>query len=322
MILHPRQIADIAGGDDIKLVLDRPRMGAVAHAQMPVARVGGIGREDDLRALVGQAPGEFGKLRVVADQHAHRAAISGDDLDRVAALDVPPIALIGRGMDLLLGVDRAVAQEDIGHVLKVAVIGARGVRAADDIDVEPYRQRAHELDEGGRMARQRGDAFLRRQPLVLQRQQRDGEHFREDAEIGAIVRADIDEILHIALKRLQRGDRAHLELHGRNPHRVQRTPAQRPVPFHIGGVAPDHQSRAAVAVDVFGQIAAQHALGFKAHAHLEIGDRIAHLARHHRFKIIFRIRVEFALAAIAGQAPAEHDAFQPSILAQRLARVV
>ena len=132
---------------DVALVLDRPRLAAVAHAQIALPLVGAERHEQDQRALVDQMAGQFGKLGVVADHHADRAAVGRDDVDAVAALDVPPVALVRRRVDLLLLVHRTVAQEDIADVVDVAVVRPRRMRAADDVDVVADRQLLHEVDE-------------------------------------------------------------------------------------------------------------------------------------------------------------------------------
>src|SRR3712207_9522728 len=52
-ILDVRQVADIAGEDDETLILDRPRLAAIADAQIALPVVGAEGDEEDARALVG-----------------------------------------------------------------------------------------------------------------------------------------------------------------------------------------------------------------------------------------------------------------------------
>src|SRR3546814_18694021 len=68
-----------------------------------------------------------------------------------------------------------VAQADIGHVLDVAVVGAGGVRSADDIDVVAKRHPREFLHQRTAMRRQPVDRFGRRELLRLERQQGAGE---------------------------------------------------------------------------------------------------------------------------------------------------
>ncbi len=117
------------------MVFDRPRLRAVAHAHIAEARVGAEGNEDDARALIHQTARKFGKFAVIADEDADRAAIGLDHVQRIAALDVPPESFVGGRVDLFLRVDRSIAQGDIGDVLDVAIVGARRVGAAYDVDI-------------------------------------------------------------------------------------------------------------------------------------------------------------------------------------------
>src|SRR5690606_15878525 len=88
-----RQVAHIAREHDEALVLDRPRLPAIAYAQVALAAVGAEGDEDDPRAFVRQAPRELGEFAVVTDEHADGADVRGDHIDAVAAADVPPVTL-------------------------------------------------------------------------------------------------------------------------------------------------------------------------------------------------------------------------------------
>ena len=135
MLDDPGQVAHVAGHDHVALVLHGPGLAAVAHPQVALALVGAEGHEQDHRALVDEVAGQLGKLAVVADQYADGAAVGLDGLQGAAALDVPPVDLVGGGMNLGLLVDPAVAQEDVADVLDLAVGIAGRVRAPDDVDV-------------------------------------------------------------------------------------------------------------------------------------------------------------------------------------------
>ena len=64
----------------------------------------------------------FREFAVITDHHADGAAIGLDDRVALAALDVPPAPFRWCGVELLLGVNRAIAQEDVGHVENVAIL--------------------------------------------------------------------------------------------------------------------------------------------------------------------------------------------------------
>ncbi len=163
------QVADIAAEDNEALVLDRPRLRTVTHAQIALAAVGAERGEDDPRAFVDEAAGKLRKFAVVTDEHADRAAIGRDRVDRVAALDVPPIALVGGWVDFLLLMDRSVAQADKGDVLDIAVVGARRMRPPDDVDIELHRHVAQRCPDARGVFAQRLDRLHRRQFLLFER---------------------------------------------------------------------------------------------------------------------------------------------------------
>ncbi len=146
-ILDAGQVADIAAHHHETLVLDRARLGAIAHAHIALAAVGAEGDEDDPRAFIHQPPREFGKFAVVTDQHADGSAIGLDHIDAVAALDLPPIGFVGGRVNLFLGMDRSVAQADIGDILDLAIVGIGRVRPADDVDIVGQRQIRQPVDQ-------------------------------------------------------------------------------------------------------------------------------------------------------------------------------
>src|SRR3546814_3462391 len=139
------QVSHSVRPDYEALFLARARLAAIAHGQIALAAVGAERREQDARALVDQVARKLGKLAVVADEHAHRPAISLDDVDFFAALDVPPIAFVGGRVDFLARMGRSIAQADIGDVLDIAVVGARRVRAADDVRSEEHTSELQSL---------------------------------------------------------------------------------------------------------------------------------------------------------------------------------
>ena len=129
-VVDVAEVARHARGHDVALVLDRPRLAAIANPQIAVAGIGVERHEEDARALVGQPSCDLRELRIVADHDADRAAIGLYRVHRIAALDVPVLALVGRRMDLFTRVDGAVAQEDVADVLDVRrrLSSSRGCR--------------------------------------------------------------------------------------------------------------------------------------------------------------------------------------------------
>ena len=128
------EVADHARGDDVALVLDGAGLAAITHAQMAVPRIGVVGHEKDVRPFIGQPPPGFGKLAVIADHYADGTAVGFNHIDGIATLDVPAFAFIRGGVQFFLGMHGAVAQENMGHVVNVAIFHARRMAAADDVD--------------------------------------------------------------------------------------------------------------------------------------------------------------------------------------------
>ena len=139
-------LAELGGGDDERLVLDRPG----AQENLPV-RLAGHAREvrghgDDPRALDRLDPVQLGEAQVVADGQPDRGAVGqlGDD-DLVAGLlgvglevlalgdlDVEQVDLAVDGLQLTVGADVR------GRVrVLVAALPALDERAGDQVDAQP-----------------------------------------------------------------------------------------------------------------------------------------------------------------------------------------
>src|SRR5690606_32377788 len=318
------QVADVAAHHHEALVLDRARRAAVADAHVALAAVGAERHEDDPRAFVDQAAGQLGEFAVVADQHADRAAVGLDHVKRVAALDVPPVRLVRRGVDLLLLVDRAVAQADVSDVVDVAVVHTRRVRAADDVDVELERHlRERGADARGEPA-QRFDGFDRRKLLLLGAEQHQGEEFGEQDEVGAVVGSHVDEVLDLADELVEALYRARLQLAGGDANA-----------FHAAGdaelsalvlvderVAPDQVHAVAARTTVFGQIAAEQPDRLKPVGELKAQDRIVDAAGDDLFDVVLRPSDTAHKARVVRHAPAEDDAFALQRFGKRAALLV
>ena len=105
------------------------------HARIAVLRIREEGHEEDLHPLVGHDARQLGELHVVADQHADTRAVRVEGLDHPSAAQAPALHLVGRDVDLLVHVVRAVAAAEEPHVVKPAVGLDVGHAARDDIDI-------------------------------------------------------------------------------------------------------------------------------------------------------------------------------------------
>ena len=92
-------------------------------------------------------PRHFREFAVIADHHPDRSAVGGDGFRAIAALDVPPAHFAWCRMQLVLRVDRAIAQKDIGNIADIAIFHPRRMRAANDVDMIGNRQFLHEFPE-------------------------------------------------------------------------------------------------------------------------------------------------------------------------------
>ena len=300
-ILNVRQIADIARRHHIDLVLDRPRMGAIAHPQMPGPVIRRIGHEQYTRPLIRQLACQLREFGIITDQHPDRPAIGLDGAHLIAALDSPPEFLVRRGVDLLLRMHRAGAQENIGHILDVAIIGLGRVRSADDVDIVSHRQAAHVFNEAGRMFRQRLDRFLRRQLALFQRQQSHGEHLRKHAEIRPVVRTDIDEILDVALEGLKAVFRPRLKLHCGHTHRARFRPDRCFLILDPGRIVPSHQQGIAEGIPVLVIIPFHQPHRLEALPRPEGIDRVPGLLGLHRLQIFSGVPYSLTLRRSDGK---------------------
>ena len=131
----PGRLPDIARKRNIDLVLHRPRLTAIAHAQIALALIRAERDEQDLRALIDKMATKLRELGIVADHNPDRPAIGLDRTDVIGANDRPPIGFVRRRMNLRLRMDRAVAQADIADIDDVAVLVEGRMGAADDVDV-------------------------------------------------------------------------------------------------------------------------------------------------------------------------------------------
>ena len=180
------------------------------------------------------------------------------------------------------------------------------------------------LGQARRVAGELVDRLHRIEFLGLERQQGQGEKLRENNEVGAIVRRDIDEIFDVADEPLEILDGARLQLAGGQADAFD---AARHAHFgrFVGidiGVAPDEMCGVAVGLLVFGQIIFQHAQRFELVLELEADDLIADLARRNLVQIILRA-LDLALGAQIARHPAGNDdAMQIELFGQFLAFVI
>ena len=138
-------VADLVGGDDEALVLDRPR----AHQHLPVIARGRQrergGHRDQLGAAQGEDPVELGEAQVVADAHAQLQAVGelghhdlvagilggGLGVHGTVDLDVEQVDLAVDRLDLPVGPD-----VDAGVEALLGVLDVLEQRAGDQVDAE------------------------------------------------------------------------------------------------------------------------------------------------------------------------------------------
>ena len=215
-------------------------------------------------------------------------------------------------MDLLLLVDRTVAQADIGDIVDVAVLHPGGMRPADDVDVVFQRHLGQRLADLGRVPAQRLDRFLRAQFLFREGEQRQGEQLGKEDEVGFVIGGDVDEIFDAAHELVVILYRAGLQLAGRDAHLLDAA-GQAELGRLVAvdeGILPDHANRVGLRLLVLWQVVLHHAVGLEPVGHLEAQDRIVELGLDHLLKIILRPLDAAPEAAEIGHPPREHDAGQ------------
>ena len=227
-------------------------------------------------------------------------------------------------MDLLLRVDRSIAQRDIGDILDIAILGAGGVRPADDVDIIFQRHAPQLARQARRVVGELVDRFHRRQLLRLEGEKGQGEELGKDDEVRPVVSRHVDEIFDVADELVEILHRARLQLAGGEAHAFH---AARHAHFRglVGidiGVAPDQMRGMAVRLLVFGQVIFQHAQRLELVLQLEADHLVAQLAADDFFQIVARAARAALGAGIAGHAAGDDDAVQVQLLGQFLALVI
>ena len=166
-VLDVGQIAATAGHDDVDLVFDRTCLRAEAHPAVALPFVGQEGHEQDIDTLVYQVARQLRELRVIADQYTDRTAVGIDQVEFVATLDVPPVALVGRRVNFFLHRQCAVAAKNVADIAD-AVAAQCGRRAADDVDVVAHCELAEHRNDRLLVAGDGRDGFVRLLFLVFQ----------------------------------------------------------------------------------------------------------------------------------------------------------
>ena len=145
------------------------------------------------------------------------------------------------------------------------------------------------------------------------------EQFRESDEVGTIIGRHVDKIFHLFLEFGLRGDLAHLELHGRDTHRLWQ-PVMRGLRDQLGircqRIFPEHMHRMAARRRVARHIVLQDADWHKALVQLKIDHWIAKLLVDYGRHIICRFGIFAFAPGIAGHPPAKDDSLQAEMLAQ------
>src|SRR3546814_567045 len=111
-ILDIGQIADHARGNDVALIFDGAGLTAIAHPKIATPLVRAEGNEQKHCSLIDEVAGQLRELGIIANHDSDRAAVGGNRIGAISALDVPPAPLRGSRMQLVLRVHGAIAQEN------------------------------------------------------------------------------------------------------------------------------------------------------------------------------------------------------------------
>ena len=204
-----------AGVDDVHLVLDGARLGAVAHAQEPLAVVGAARDDEDVGLLARGGPHDFRELDVVADRDGQAAERRVEHPQRRPWRDLPIVLLEPRHVQLALRAHRAVRAEH--EALVVDGIGAvvrDGDRARHDVHAEARGEPAHRVAKSRRLSGEIADLLAHRAAHVAEREQLHGEVLGEHDELAPVVGRGLDEALHLRLEVFERPDRPDEVLQG------------------------------------------------------------------------------------------------------------
>ena len=172
---------------DVHLVLDRPRLGAVAHTQKAVAVVGAAGHHQDVAAAARRCAGELRKLDVVTDRDRHAPEVGLEQMQPPARRHHPLLALPPRHVQLALDAVLADAVEDMTVIVQCTVVAAPRNRAGDDVEAVLARQTRHQLEEDRLLSGQISHLFADRLAQIAQRQELDSEVLGKDDQVGLVV---------------------------------------------------------------------------------------------------------------------------------------
>ena len=195
----------------------------------------------------------------------------------------------------------------------------RRMRARDDVEVELDRQLVEQLLDLRLPLGEMRDRLVRRDRLVLDRQQLQRKEFRKQHEIGAVVRRRVDEVGDELPELVEVADASLAVLHGCDPHAVDEAAV-----FDYGRalalvelrIAPEQMHRVAHRLLVARQVIAQHAEDLVVLPQLESEHRIAEAPVDHALHVLLGAGHLARAAVVVRDASRDNDAAQAQVAAE------
>ena len=228
------------------------------------------------------------------------------------------MCLVGRGMNLGLLVDRAVAQKHVGDVLNRLVVHQGRMRSGNDVDVVPQSHASKFILDAVGVPGDGVNGFDRRQFLV-DRQKLQGKQFWKQHEIGAVFGNGFDEVAH-DVEKLVHGfqlpllvlDRRQTNLVGKSDH--CRSGTARHLLFTTTMRIAPHQMRGmAQRIGILIRVVIENSEKLKPLPQLETEHRVPQLAVAHQLYVLLRGLHLLLLTLEARDTAAKHDTLQVKI---------
>src|SRR3546814_11718635 len=121
-----------ARGNDVALIFDGAGLTAIAHPKIATPLVRAEGNEQKHCSLIDEVAGQLRELGIIANHDSDRAAVGGNRIGAISALDVPPAPLRGSRMQLVLREHGAIAQENIAVVAMTILPDLQRIRPSND----------------------------------------------------------------------------------------------------------------------------------------------------------------------------------------------
>ena len=186
-VLDIRQVPNHAGQDNINLVLNRACMAAVANPQITAPLIGTEWNKQKQRALVRQTSGKLRKLSMVADRNTNGPTVCVDLINPIGTLNIRPVTLVRRWLDLILRVCGTILQKDARDLTDVTIVHCRPVEAANNVDVIADRRTLHHGQKPRRILRDPLNTLIRCQGLGFEIEQLQREEFWQHDKVSTIV---------------------------------------------------------------------------------------------------------------------------------------